>query len=89
MLALMSFVPGAPCRGINVNSIAADPFQSKMMKVTLERFGDTIRASTLVGRIGDAGDVGGTCIFLAARAGQWITGVTLPVDGGVLVKPKL
>lgn len=68
---------------ITVNAIAPGPFESKMMHDTLERFGDSIRASCPLGRIGRPDDMAGTAIYLASRAGAYVTGVVLPVDGGI------
>lgn len=70
-------------KGITVNAIAPGPFESKMMHDTLERFGDSIRASCPLGRIGRPDDMAGTAIYLASRAGSYVTGVVLPVDGGI------
>ena len=68
--------------GITVNAIAPGPFESKMMAATLETFGDAIRASCPLGRIGEPEDMAGAAIYLASRAGAYVTGVVLPVDGG-------
>jgi NAD(P)-dependent dehydrogenase (short-subunit alcohol dehydrogenase family) len=38
-----------------------------------------------LGRLGEADDVAGTAVFLAARAGAWITGQTIVVDGGASI----
>jgi NAD(P)-dependent dehydrogenase (short-subunit alcohol dehydrogenase family) len=68
---------------ITVNAVAPGPFQSKMMKETLERFGDMIVAQVPRGRIGEPDDMAGITIFLASRAGAYITGAVIPVDGGM------
>jgi NAD(P)-dependent dehydrogenase (short-subunit alcohol dehydrogenase family) len=34
-------------------------------------------------KLGDAMDLGGAAVFLASAASRFITGVTIPVDGGV------
>lgn len=68
---------------ITVNAIAPGPFESKMMHATLQRFGDGIRASVPLGRIGRPEDMAGTAIFLASRAGAYLTGTVIPVDGGI------
>jgi NAD(P)-dependent dehydrogenase (short-subunit alcohol dehydrogenase family) len=68
---------------ITVNAVAPGPFQSKMMKETLERFGDMIVAQVPRGRIGEPEDMAGVAIFLASRAGAYITGAVIPVDGGM------
>jgi NAD(P)-dependent dehydrogenase (short-subunit alcohol dehydrogenase family) len=70
-------------RFITVNAIAPGPFQSKMMAWTLENFGDAIAASSPLGRIGRDDDMAGVAVFLASRAGSYVTGVILPVDGGI------
>ena len=70
---------------INVNCIAPGPFESKMMSYVLDvpdrRAG--VIASTPLGRIGTPEDIVGAVIFFSSRAGAWLTGVTLPVDGGI------
>jgi len=68
---------------ITVNCIAPGPFQSKMMEWTLQNFGDNIRATNPLGRIGEPEDMAGTAIFLASRAGAYLTGTVIPVDGGI------
>jgi NAD(P)-dependent dehydrogenase (short-subunit alcohol dehydrogenase family) len=54
-----------------------------MMKATLDAFGDSIAAGAPMKRIGRPDDMAGTAIFLASRASSYITGVILPVDGGI------
>lgn len=68
-----------------VNAIAPGPFQSKMMKATLDAFGDIIVSKVPVGRIGSAEDIAGTCIYLASRAGNYTNGALITVDGGVTI----
>jgi NAD(P)-dependent dehydrogenase (short-subunit alcohol dehydrogenase family) len=68
---------------ITVNAIAPGPFESKMMAETLRNFGDSIAASAPLGRIGRPDDMAGTAIFLASRAGSYLTGAVIPVDGGI------
>jgi NAD(P)-dependent dehydrogenase (short-subunit alcohol dehydrogenase family) len=68
---------------ITVNAIAPGPFESKMMHETLERFGDSIRASCPLGRIGRPEDMAGAAIFLSSKAGAYLTGAVIPVDGGI------
>ena len=68
---------------VTVNAIAPGPFESKMMHATLEAFGDAIAASAPMKRIGRPSDMAGAAIFLASPAASYITGVILPVDGGI------
>lgn len=68
---------------MTVNAIAPGPFESKMMAGTLEQFGDHIRGSNPRGRIGEPKDMAGVALFLASRAGAYVTGSVIPVDGGI------
>ena len=70
-------------RGVTVNAIAPGPFETKMMAETLRRFGDEIAAAAPLGRIGQPDDIVGAALFLAGRAGAYVTGAVLPVDGGL------
>jgi NAD(P)-dependent dehydrogenase (short-subunit alcohol dehydrogenase family) len=70
---------------ITVNAIAPGPFDSKMMAFALDN--PTLRAEIArevpLGRIGRPDDMAGAAIFLASRAGSYLTGAILPVDGGL------
>jgi len=70
-------------RHINVNAIAPGPFESKMMAHTLKTAGDKIVQMVPRKRIGEPADMAGAAIFLSAKASAYITGVVLPVDGGI------
>jgi NAD(P)-dependent dehydrogenase (short-subunit alcohol dehydrogenase family) len=71
---------------VTVNAVAPGPFESKMMHETLERFRDAIVSSCPLGRIGEPEDMAGVAIYLASRAGAYLTGVVIPVDGGITVR---
>ena len=68
---------------VTVNAIAPGPFESKMMAATLEAFGEQIAAAAPLRRIGRPDDMAGTAIYLASRAGAYLTGAVIPVDGGI------
>jgi len=68
---------------VTVNAVAPGPFESKMMKKTLEDFRDAIIGSVPRGRIGEPEDMAGIAIYLASRAGAYVTGAVIPVDGGL------
>ena len=70
-------------RDITVNAVAPGPFESKMMAATLEKFGDAIAKSSPRKRIGTPEDMAGVAIYLASRAGAYVTGAVIPVDGGM------
>lgn len=71
---------------ITVNAVAPGPFESKMMAATLDAFRDAIVASCPLGRIGEPEDMAGVAIYLASRAGAYVTGAVIPVDGGICIK---
>ncbi|MFB4319549.1 SDR family oxidoreductase [Actinomadura sp. 21ATH] len=68
---------------ITVNAVAPGPFESKMMAATLEAFGDAIAAAAPLRRIGRPDDMAGVAVYLASRAGAFVTGTVIPVDGGL------
>ena len=70
-------------RGITVNAVAPGPFESKMMAATLAAFGDEIAQAAPLKRIGRPDDMAGVAIYLASRAGAYVTGAVIPVDGGI------
>lgn len=47
-----------------------------------------LRAMYPLGRVGEPEDIAAAVAFLASDDAAWITGVTLPVDGGILTGPK-
>lgn len=70
---------------ITVNAIAPGPFESKMMAFALDDPATraAIERQVPLGRIGRPEDMAGTAIYLAARAGAYLTGAVIPVDGGI------
>ena len=70
-------------RHITVNAVAPGPFESKMMAATLAAAGDAIAASAPLRRIGRPDDMAGVAIYLCSRAGSYVTGAVIPVDGGI------
>ncbi|HEX4062699.1 MAG TPA: SDR family oxidoreductase [Streptosporangiaceae bacterium] len=70
-------------RHVTVNAIAPGPFESKMMAATLEAFGEAIAEAAPLRRIGRPDDMAGVAIYLSSRAGAYVTGAVIPVDGGI------
>ncbi len=70
-------------RKITVNAVAPGPFESKMMAATLASAGDAIAAAAPLRRIGRPDDMAGVAVYLASRAGSYVTGAVIPVDGGL------
>jgi NAD(P)-dependent dehydrogenase (short-subunit alcohol dehydrogenase family) len=70
---------------ITVNAIAPGPFESKMMAHLLDSE-DTramVEQQVPLGRIGRPDDIVGLTTFLASRAGSYLTGTVIPLDGGI------
>jgi NAD(P)-dependent dehydrogenase (short-subunit alcohol dehydrogenase family) len=71
--------------GITVNAVAPGPFESQMTKWLLEQFQSRIESQCPLGRIGSPPDMAGVAIYLASRAGSYVNGVVIPVDGGICI----
>ncbi|MDM0048921.1 SDR family oxidoreductase [Variovorax sp. J22R115] len=67
---------------IAVSAIAPGAFASDMNRVARDH-GDEIKGGIPAGRIGEPEDMAGAAIYLASRAGDYVMGSTLIVDGGV------
>jgi NAD(P)-dependent dehydrogenase (short-subunit alcohol dehydrogenase family) len=70
-------------RHVTVNAVAPGPFESKMMAATLDAFGKEIAARAPLGRIGRPDDMAGVVVYLTSRAGSYVTGSVIAVDGGI------
>jgi NAD(P)-dependent dehydrogenase (short-subunit alcohol dehydrogenase family) len=70
---------------ITVNAIAPGPFESKMMAWALDdpERRDAIERGVPLARIGRPDDVAGLTLLLASRAGSYLTGTVIPLDGGI------
>jgi NAD(P)-dependent dehydrogenase (short-subunit alcohol dehydrogenase family) len=69
---------------VNVNAIAPGLFPSRMTRWFFDTPAqDAVLEAIPMRRAGTAEDVGGTAIYLSSRAGAYLTGVVIPVAGGV------
>jgi gluconate 5-dehydrogenase len=69
-------------KGIRVNAIAPGFFHSRLADAAIEMAEPAIKATSPIPRVGDAGELKGVAVFLAADASNYITGQTIVVDGG-------
>lgn len=67
--------------GIVVTGIAPGPFPSEMNRTARDESEEVAR-KTPAGRVGNDEDMAGAAIYLASRAGDYVVGDTIAVDGG-------
>lgn len=73
---------------VTVNAFAPGPFQSRMtaFATAKDEQVEKVGAGVPLGRIGAPDDVAGATLYLCSRAGSYITGAILPIDGGLSVQ---
>jgi len=70
---------------IRVNAVAPGFTATEMVKAMPEKILDGMKARTPLGRLGEPRDIANAYLFLASSEAAFITGVTLRVDGGIVV----
>ncbi|HEU4428534.1 MAG TPA: SDR family NAD(P)-dependent oxidoreductase [Myxococcota bacterium] len=70
--------------GVRVVGIAPGPIDTPMLRGAVTEWPPAIVANVPLGRVGEPDDVARTIVWLASPAAAYITGATLPVDGGFL-----
>jgi NAD(P)-dependent dehydrogenase (short-subunit alcohol dehydrogenase family) len=71
-------------KGIRVNALAPGFFPSEMTEQYPEGYLESQQRRLPAGRPGEAEELTAALIFLASDASSYVTGVVLPVDGGML-----
>ncbi|MDX6732981.1 MAG: hypothetical protein QOC54_2929 [Baekduia sp.] len=72
-------------KGIRVTALAPGFFASEMTDEYPDGYLEDIMARVPVGRKGRIEELAAALVFLASPAGGYVTGVTLPVDGGITI----
>lgn len=74
---------------ITVNSIAPGFFPTRMTEVMLDTIGNEMVATNPLRRLGEPNDLIGLILYLCSKAGSYINGAVIPVDGGQYLSGKL
>jgi len=75
-------------RNITANAIAPGPFPSKMTAGIAQAMGEEIRKQVPLKRWGEPADMAGAAIYLASKAGAYVSGAVIPVDGGIVASSR-
>jgi NAD(P)-dependent dehydrogenase (short-subunit alcohol dehydrogenase family) len=76
---------------IRMNAIAPGVIRTDFAKALYEdpQAEAGLRRVVPLGRIGEAGEIAGAAIFLASKASSYVTGQSIVVDGGTLIRDSL
>lgn len=74
---------------VRVNGIAPGIVRTQFARALWEGHEDELNAALPLGRIGEPEDVANAAVFLAGEASSWMTGHTLVLDGGALIRPQI
>jgi NAD(P)-dependent dehydrogenase (short-subunit alcohol dehydrogenase family) len=74
--------------GVRVNALAPGLVRTDFARALWENYGDALAKRLPLKRLGEPEDIAGAAVFLCSDAAAWITGVTVPIDGGFLVAPS-
>lgn len=74
---------------VRVNCIAPGLVRTALARALWEENEAEISKTMPLGRIGEPEDIANAAIFLAGDASSWMTGQTLVVDGGSLIRPSI
>lgn len=69
---------------ITANAIAPGPFPSRLTDIESDAVKKSVAAYIPLGRPGSPEDIEGLVVFLASRAGAYVNGTTIPLDGGYI-----
>ncbi|HEX3593362.1 MAG TPA: SDR family oxidoreductase [Pseudonocardiaceae bacterium] len=75
--------------GVRVNGIAPGLVRTQLARALWENHEERINQHLPLGRIGEPDDIAKVAVFLAGDDSSWITGQTLVVDGGALIRPSI
>jgi NAD(P)-dependent dehydrogenase (short-subunit alcohol dehydrogenase family) len=74
--------------GVRVNAVAPGLVKTDMARALWEPAEQVIAARMPLGRLGEPQDIANAALFLASDLSSWLTGHTLVVDGGAMIRPS-
>lgn len=74
---------------VRVNAVAPGIVRTQLARALWEGKEDELNASLPLGRIGEPADIGKAAAFLAGDDSAWMTGQTLVIDGGAVIRPHI
>lgn len=74
---------------VRVNAIAPGIVRTQLARALWENHEEALSNALPLGRIGEPDDIAQAAVFLAGSASSWMTGQTMVVDGGALVRPSI
>ncbi|PAQ13897.1 3-oxoacyl-ACP reductase [Bacillaceae bacterium SAOS 7] len=72
-------------KGINVNAVAPGFVETSMVATVPEKILDQLKTTIPLGRLGSPNDVANAYLFLASDESNYVNGITLHVDGGIMM----
>ncbi len=75
--------------GVRVNAVAPGLVRTHLAKAMWENYEAQVAAALPLRRIGEPDDIADAIVFLSGSAARWVTGQTLVVDGGTLVRQSI
>lgn len=74
---------------VRVNAIAPGVVRTDLARALWEEHEEQLAHMLPLGRIGEPEDIAKAAVFLAGAGSSWMTGQTLVVDGGLLIRPPM
>jgi NAD(P)-dependent dehydrogenase (short-subunit alcohol dehydrogenase family) len=75
--------------GVRVNAIAPGLVKTQLARALWEENEESVAKAMPLGRLGEPEDIANAAAFLAGDAASWMTGQTLVVDGGSIIRPAI
>jgi NAD(P)-dependent dehydrogenase (short-subunit alcohol dehydrogenase family) len=75
--------------GVRVNAIAPGLVKTQLARALWEDDEESVAKHMPLGRLGEPEDIAHAAAFLAGDAASWMTGQTLVVDGGSIIRPAI